>query len=131
VLQVFDFGAIRNLFARKDFSFCYDSMHGVQGPCAQREPNLRSPDPARPACRPGDWQFASGLQAQRRAEHLPHMDLAARYARKILVEELGGKTSSCINSVPKEDFGGPSPEPNLSPILLLSPLLLLLLVLLL
>jgi len=34
--QVFDFGAIKRLFARKDFSFCYDSMHGVQGPYAKR-----------------------------------------------------------------------------------------------
>ena len=33
--QVFDFGAIKALFARKDFSFCYDSMHGVQGPYAK------------------------------------------------------------------------------------------------
>lgn len=27
---VFDFGALRALFARPDFSFVYDSMHGVQ-----------------------------------------------------------------------------------------------------
>jgi len=33
--QVFDFGAIKALFARKDFSFCYDSMNGVQGPYAK------------------------------------------------------------------------------------------------
>jgi len=58
--QVFDFGAIKSLFARKDFSFCYDSMNGVQGP----------------------------------------------YARKIFVEEFGAPLESCINSVPKPDFGG-------------------------
>ena len=34
--QVFDFGAIKALFARKDFGFCYDSMNGVQGPYAKR-----------------------------------------------------------------------------------------------
>eukprot|EP00316_Scyphosphaera_apsteinii_P023554 CAMPEP_0119309306 /NCGR_PEP_ID=MMETSP1333-20130426/14800_1 /TAXON_ID=418940 /ORGANISM="Scyphosphaera apsteinii, Strain RCC1455" /LENGTH=593 /DNA_ID=CAMNT_0007313253 /DNA_START=129 /DNA_END=1910 /DNA_ORIENTATION=+ len=34
--QVFDFGAIKKLFSRPDFSFCYDSMHGVQGPYARR-----------------------------------------------------------------------------------------------
>jgi len=34
--QVFDFGAIASLFARKDFSFCYDSMNGVQGPYARK-----------------------------------------------------------------------------------------------
>jgi phosphoglucomutase len=33
--QVFDFGAIKQLFQRKDFSFCYDSMNGVQGPYAK------------------------------------------------------------------------------------------------
>ena len=33
--QVFDFGAIKSLFARKDFTFCYDSMNGVQGPYAK------------------------------------------------------------------------------------------------
>jgi len=33
--QVFDFGAIKSLIARKDFSFVYDSMNGVQGPYAK------------------------------------------------------------------------------------------------
>jgi len=72
--QVFDFGAIRNLFNRKDFSICYDSMHGVQGP----------------------------------------------YARKIFVDEFGAPVSACINSEPKEDFGGHSTpshghaDPNLT-----------------
>ena len=32
--KVFDFGAIKKLFERKDFSMLYDSMNGVQGPCA-------------------------------------------------------------------------------------------------
>merc|ERR1712087_18625 len=34
--QVFDFSTIKKLFARPDFSFCYDSMNGVQGPYARR-----------------------------------------------------------------------------------------------
>jgi len=34
--KVFDFAAIKALFAREDFSFVYDSMHGVQGPYAKR-----------------------------------------------------------------------------------------------
>lgn len=58
--QVFDFGAIKRLIDRPDFSFCYDSMHGVQGP----------------------------------------------YARRVFVQEFGAPPSSCINSYPKEDFGG-------------------------
>ena len=33
---IFDFGAIKALLARKDFSFVYDSMHGVQGPYAHK-----------------------------------------------------------------------------------------------
>jgi len=72
--QVFDFGAIKRLFARPDFSFCYDSMNGVQGP----------------------------------------------YARRVFVEEFGAPLASCINSVPKEDFGGHSSpshghaDPNLT-----------------
>jgi phosphoglucomutase len=32
----FDFEAIKKLFAREDFSFCYDSMSGVQGPYAKK-----------------------------------------------------------------------------------------------
>ncbi len=32
---IFDFSKIRNLFARSDFSFAYDCMHGVQGPYAK------------------------------------------------------------------------------------------------
>jgi len=58
--QVFDFGAIKALFDRKDFSFVYDSMNGVQGP----------------------------------------------YARRVFVEEFGAPIESCMNSIPKEDFGG-------------------------
>jgi len=58
--QVFDFGAIKKLFARPDFTFIYDSMHGVQGP----------------------------------------------YARRVFVEEFGAPVEACINSIPKEDFGG-------------------------
>jgi len=33
--KVFDFSSIKGLFARKDFSMLYDSMHGVQGPYAK------------------------------------------------------------------------------------------------
>merc|ERR1719199_587626 len=33
--KVFDFDAIKALFARKDFSMIYDSMNGVQGPYAK------------------------------------------------------------------------------------------------
>jgi len=72
--ECFDFGQIRKLIARPDFTFVFDSMSGVQGP----------------------------------------------YARKILEEELGGKPGSCINSDPKEDFGGPDSawhghaDPNLT-----------------
>ena len=37
VLQdCFDFGEIRSLLARPDFSICYDAMHGVQGPYAKK-----------------------------------------------------------------------------------------------
>jgi len=32
----FDFEAIKALMARPDFSMCYDSMHGVQGPYAKK-----------------------------------------------------------------------------------------------
>jgi phosphoglucomutase len=33
--SIFDFDALRSLIARPDFSFVYDSMHGVQGPYAK------------------------------------------------------------------------------------------------
>jgi len=33
--QVFDFGAIKSLIGRPDFSFVYDGMNGVQGPYAK------------------------------------------------------------------------------------------------
>lgn len=58
--QVFDFGAIKSLFARPDFTFCYDSMNGVQGP----------------------------------------------YAKAIFIDEFGAPPESCMNAVPKPDFGG-------------------------
>ena len=34
--QVFDFAALRALFARKDFVFAFDALHGVAGPYAKR-----------------------------------------------------------------------------------------------
>jgi len=72
--KCFNFDEIKSLLARPDFTFCYDSMSGVQGP----------------------------------------------YATGILETELGGKAGSCINEIPKEDFGGPDSawhghaDPNLT-----------------
>lgn len=34
--KCFDFAAIKSLISRPDFSLCYDSMHGVQGPYAKK-----------------------------------------------------------------------------------------------
>ncbi|KAH8500609.1 hypothetical protein H0E87_015732 [Populus deltoides] len=36
------------------------------------------------------------------------------YANRIFVEELGAQESSLLNCVPKEDFGGGHPDPNLT-----------------
>ncbi|CAM6117754.1 unnamed protein product [Calypogeia fissa] len=40
--------------------------------------------------------------------------VAGVYANRIFVKELGAKESSLINCVPKEDFGGGHPDPNLT-----------------
>ncbi|XP_078170661.1 phosphoglucomutase, cytoplasmic 2-like [Carex rostrata] len=40
--------------------------------------------------------------------------VAGGYAHKIFVEELGADESSLLNCVPKEDFGGGHPDPNLT-----------------
>ncbi|CAN1311610.1 Phosphoglucomutase, cytoplasmic [Linum perenne] len=40
--------------------------------------------------------------------------VAGAYAKSIFVEELGAKESSLLNCVPKEDFGGGHPDPNLT-----------------
>ncbi|KAK8958449.1 putative phosphoglucomutase, cytoplasmic 2 [Platanthera guangdongensis] len=40
--------------------------------------------------------------------------VAGAYAKRIFVEELGAKESSLINCIPKEDFGGGHPDPNLT-----------------
>ncbi|XP_068331954.1 phosphoglucomutase, cytoplasmic-like [Pyrus communis] len=40
--------------------------------------------------------------------------VAGAYANRIFVEELGAKESSLLNCVPKEDFGGGHPDPNLT-----------------
>ncbi|KAG6396745.1 hypothetical protein SASPL_142902 [Salvia splendens] len=40
--------------------------------------------------------------------------VAGAYAKRIFVEELGAKESSLLNCVPKEDFGGGHPDPNLT-----------------
>lgn len=36
------------------------------------------------------------------------------YVRKIVCEELGSPAHSAVNCVPKEDFGGHHPDPNLT-----------------
>ncbi|KAE8667719.1 Phosphoglucomutase [Hibiscus syriacus] len=40
--------------------------------------------------------------------------IAGAYANRIFVEELGAQESSLLNCVPKEDFGGGHPDPNLT-----------------
>ncbi|XP_031271659.1 phosphoglucomutase, cytoplasmic [Pistacia vera] len=40
--------------------------------------------------------------------------VAGAYAKRIFVEELGAPESSLLNCVPKEDFGGGHPDPNLT-----------------
>ncbi|KAG9146164.1 hypothetical protein Leryth_007883 [Lithospermum erythrorhizon] len=40
--------------------------------------------------------------------------VAGAYANRIFVEELGAQGSSLLNCVPKEDFGGGHPDPNLT-----------------
>ncbi|XAR72214.1 Phosphoglucomutase (alpha-D-glucose-1,6-bisphosphate-dependent) [Bertholletia excelsa] len=40
--------------------------------------------------------------------------VAGAYARRTFVEELGAPESSLLNCVPKEDFGGGHPDPNLT-----------------
>ncbi|KVI05437.1 Alpha-D-phosphohexomutase, alpha/beta/alpha domain I [Cynara cardunculus var. scolymus] len=40
--------------------------------------------------------------------------VAGAYAKRIFVEELGAKESSLLNCIPKEDFGGGHPDPNLT-----------------
>lgn len=68
ISSIFDFGKIKKLFARNDFSFIFDGMHGIAGP----------------------------------------------YAKKIFHEMLGAKEESLHNCVPKEDFNGGHPDPNLT-----------------
>jgi phosphoglucomutase len=34
--SLFNFKQIKELFSRKDFKMCFDGMHGVSGPYAQR-----------------------------------------------------------------------------------------------
>ncbi|CAH8390339.1 unnamed protein product [Eruca vesicaria subsp. sativa] len=40
--------------------------------------------------------------------------VAGAYAHRIFVEELGAQESSLLNCVPKEDFGGGHPDPNMT-----------------
>ncbi|KAF5945597.1 hypothetical protein HYC85_015825 [Camellia sinensis] len=40
--------------------------------------------------------------------------VAGAYAKRIFMEELGAQESSLLNCVPKEDFGGGHPDPNLT-----------------
>lgn len=66
--SIFDFGAIKTLLDRPDFSMVYDSMNGVNGP----------------------------------------------YAKAVLIDEFGQSESTCMNSTPKDDFGGGHADPNLT-----------------
>lgn len=66
--EVFDFPALKEFVARKDFSFVFDAMNAVTG----------------------------------------------AYAAPIFVHELGADKGVVMNGVPKEDFGGGHPDPNLT-----------------
>eukprot|EP00922_Rhytidocystis_sp_ex-Travisia-forbesii_P058303 GHVS01086195.1.p1 GENE.GHVS01086195.1~~GHVS01086195.1.p1 ORF type:complete len:589 (+),score=78.14 GHVS01086195.1:62-1828(+) len=66
--KTFDFGCIKNMFKRDDFSMLFDGMHGVAGP----------------------------------------------YAKQLFVDTLGANPEWLMNCVPKEDFGGGHPDPNLT-----------------
>ena len=48
--QVFDFGAIKALIARKDFTFCYDSMNGVQVLQPRAQPQSQPQTPSLAPC---------------------------------------------------------------------------------
>ena len=77
--QVFDFGAIKALFARKDFSFVYDGMHGARrgrGASSPRGGHARDTSTSPPA----------GVQGP--------------YAKKIFVDEFGAPASSLMNCEP-------------------------------
>lgn len=65
--QLFDFGLIQTALKSGELSICFDAMHAITGP----------------------------------------------YAQRILVERLGAAPELVINAVPKEDFGGGHPDPNL------------------
>lgn len=65
--QIFDFGLIESSLKSGRLSICFDAMHAITGP----------------------------------------------YAQRILVERLGASPDSVMNAVPREDFGGGHPDPNL------------------
>jgi phosphoglucomutase len=65
--QLFDFGLIDSSLKSGHLSICFDAMHAITGP----------------------------------------------YAQRILVERLGASPDSVMNAVPREDFGGGHPDPNL------------------
>lgn len=65
--QIFDFGLIESSLKSRRLSICFDAMHAITGP----------------------------------------------YAQRILVERLGASLDSVMNAVPREDFGGGHPDPNL------------------
>ena len=65
--QLFDFGLIESSLKSGHLSICFDAMHAITGP----------------------------------------------YAQRILVERLGASPDSVMNAVPREDFGGGHPDPNL------------------
>ena len=65
--QLFDFGLIESSLKSGRLSICFDAMHAITGP----------------------------------------------YAQRILVERLGASPDSVMNAVPRQDFGGGHPDPNL------------------
>ena len=65
--HLFDFSLIKSALTTGAISLCFDAMHAVTGP----------------------------------------------YAQRILEERLGAVPGSVMNGVPKEDFGGGHPDPNL------------------
>lgn len=82
---IFNFPLLRQLVQRPDFHFVYDSMSGVTGPYAVL------------------------------LENAPRLFICyRRYNQRIFVDTLGAPASSVMNAVPKPDFGGHHPDPNLT-----------------
>ena len=97
--EVFDFGALKALLARPDFSMVYDCMHGVQGPYAKAVLQTELGAPASACMNAEPSPTFGGIHAD------PNLTYAEELITRMHVTRIGTRAPQPAGAPPPPDFG--------------------------